>query len=105
MRRLLLPFSLFSAALFIAALWFFLDPRLPAIASGFDRDASGAHEKHEAGMRLRAAFAQVDRDDSGAVDGVEFRRWLLASWLSEPRGPFRFRLRRSASRTQSCGSG
>ena len=82
MRRLLLPFSLFSAALFIAALWFFLDPRLPAIASGFDRDASGALEKHEAGMRLRAAFAQVDRDDSGAVDGVEFRRWLLASWLS-----------------------
>ena len=82
MRRLLLPLTLFLAAALVAALWFFLDPRLPAIAAGFDRDESGALERHEAGTRLRAVFSEVDRDDSGAVDGVEFRRWLLASWLS-----------------------
>ena len=82
MRRLLPPLGLFAIASAVAALWFFLDQRLPAIAAGFDRDASGALEKHEAGTRLRAAFTQVDRDGSGAVDGAEFRRWLLASWLS-----------------------
>jgi CubicO group peptidase (beta-lactamase class C family) len=61
--------------------WFLGDPRLGGVAEGLDRDASGRLEVDEVGPVARRVFAAIDRDGSGALDGVEFRRWVLGRWL------------------------
>ncbi|MEE4302404.1 MAG: serine hydrolase [Pseudomonadales bacterium] len=70
------------ALLLAPAFWFFTDTRLSGVAAGLDRDGSGLLERDEVGPVVRRAFGEVDRDGSGAVDAVEFRRWVLARWLS-----------------------
>ena len=67
--------------------WFLGDVRLAGVAARLDADGSGVLERDEVGPPAARAFARVDRDGSGGIDGVEFRRWILGQWLSGRTGP------------------
>jgi CubicO group peptidase (beta-lactamase class C family) len=58
------------------------DPRLTGPAAVLDRDGDGRLEPEETTPLLRRAFAEVDRDSSGALDAAELRRWTLRQWLT-----------------------
>lgn len=82
--------SIFLAALLLVpTLWFLTDTRLSGIAASLDRDGSGALERDEVGPLARRAFGDIDGDGSDAIDGAEFRRWVVGRWLSGATRPLR----------------
>ncbi|MDZ7824770.1 MAG: hypothetical protein U5R48_00445 [Gammaproteobacteria bacterium] len=81
--------AVFMLVVVILALtgWFLGDVRLAGVGARLDVDDSGVLERDEVGPLAARAFARVDRDGSGGIDGVEFRRWILGQWLSGRTGP------------------
>ena len=86
-RRPPLILVIVAVAVVAALLWFLTDDRLVGVAATLDRDGSGALEPDEVGPVIDRAFARVDADGSGGIDGVEFRRWVLGQWLSGATAP------------------
>lgn len=78
-----------ATVLLVPAAWWLLDTRLGGVAARLDRDGSGVLERDEVGPLAARRFAQVDRDGSDTVDGVEFRRWILRQWWQGRTGALR----------------